>query len=444
MRKLSIRHARHLRVLSRRWRRRFIFMAGGLIVGAGAIGLAYFADKAQAAFRDMLSISPELAFLITPIGFGIAVYVTNTFFPHTGGSGIPQVMAARRLKEPSQRATFVGPRAAVGKLVMTLFGLLIGASIGREGPTVQIGASIMFMIGRLSPNRQPGLILAGAAAGVAAAFNTPLAGIVFAIEEMSRSFEVRASGLIIGAIILAGMTSLAVFGNYAYFGTSAATLHAPTDWLTIPLCGVIGGLGGGLFSRLLVAAAMGLSGKGGGWIRSHPVIFGVGCGLVVALCGFVSHGAIYGTGYEQAKMVVQDQGTLPLLYAPLKFLATVASSVSGLPGGLFSPSLSVGAGIGADIARFFPHTPAGAVALLGMVGYFAGVVQAPITAFVIVSEMTDNHNLLIPLMATALIADAVSKLISRDGVYHMLAHKFYRVHGHHMHHGMPADAPAKA
>ena len=108
--------------------------------------------------------------------------------------------------------------------------------------------------------------------------------------------------------------------------------------------------------------------------------------------------------------------------------ATVASSISGLPGGFFSPSLSVGAGLGADIARFFPSTPMGAIVLLGMVGYFTGVVQAPITAFVIVSEMTDNHNLLIPLMSTALIADATSKLISKDGVYHMLAHKFDKVH----------------
>jgi len=431
MRKLSVRHARHLRVLSRRWQRRFIFMAGGLVVGAGAVVLALLADKAQQVFRGLLGVSPEIAFVVTPLGFGLVTYLTNAYFPYTGGSGIPQVMAARHLKDSSQRATFVGFRPAVGKLFLTLFGLLVGASIGREGPTVQIGASIMFLIGRLSPRRQSGLILAGAAAGVAAAFNTPLAGIVFAIEEMGRGFEVRTSGLIIGAIILAGLTSLAVFGNYAYFGTSAAVLHSPRDWIVVPVCGIVGGLAGGLFSRALVVAALGLVGRGGNWLRTHPILFGVGCGLVVAICGFASDGAIYGTGYAQAKMVVQSDGALPLLYAPLKFIATVASSISGLPGGLFSPSLSVGAGLGADIARLFPSTPMSAVVLLGMVGYFTGVVQAPITAFVIVSEMTDNHNLLIPLMATAVIADAVSKLVSRDGVYHLLAIKYDRVHHPH-------------
>jgi H+/Cl- antiporter ClcA len=131
-----------------------------------------------------------------------------------------------------------------------LFGLLCGASVGREGPTVQIGASIMLAIGRFSPRRQPGLILAGAAAGVAAAFNTPLAGIVFGIEEMSRAFETRTSSLIIAAVIGAGLTSLALMGNYTYFGTSPMGLRNGIDWFAIPLCGEVGGLAGGLFSRV--------------------------------------------------------------------------------------------------------------------------------------------------------------------------------------------------
>src|SRR6202041_4169334 len=110
-------------------------------------------------------------------------------------------------------------------------------------------ASIMFALGRMSPRRQPGLILAGAAAGVSAAFNTPLAGIVFGIEEMSREFEVRTSGLIIGAVIAAGLTSLALVGNYTYFGSSATMLGHGADWLAVPLCGVAGGVGRGAFRR---------------------------------------------------------------------------------------------------------------------------------------------------------------------------------------------------
>jgi H+/Cl- antiporter ClcA len=115
---------------------------------------------------------------------------------------------------------------------------------------------------------------------------------------------------------------------------------------------------------------------------------------------------------------------MSLLFMPFKFLATALSSISGIPGGLFSPSLSVGAGLGADIAWFFPSTPIGVLILLGMVSYFTGVVQAPITAFVIVAEMTDNHNLMAPLMLSALIAQGASRLVCKEGVYHALALKF--------------------
>ncbi|MGB8364368.1 MAG: chloride channel protein [Rhizomicrobium sp.] len=421
---LSLRHTRLLRALSRRWQRRVIFMAGGLVVGLAAIGLATASDFAQAQFHRLLQYYWYAGFAVTPLGFGVAVYLTNRFFANAQGSGIPQAIAARHLEAQDARNRLVGPRVAAGKILMTLLGLLVGASTGREGPTVQIGASIMFAIGRLSPNRQRGLILAGAAAGVAAAFNTPLAGIVFAIEELSRSFETRTSGLIISAVILAGLTSLALFGNYTYFGSTASVLRTSTDWLAVPVCGGVCGLCGGLFSWALIAVPTDLPNNIKGWITGHPVIFAIACGFGVALCGYFSGGAVYGTGYIQARQVLHGTGSVSLFYAPLKFAATALSSICGLPGGIFSPSLSVGAGLGADISWIFPKTPLGAVVLLGMVSYFTGVVQAPITAFVIVSEMTDNHAMLVPLMAAALVADAASKIVCREGVYHALAKRY--------------------
>ncbi|HEY2070450.1 MAG TPA: chloride channel protein [Rhizomicrobium sp.] len=423
---LKLRHTRTLRALSRRWQRRAIFTVGALAVGIAAVGLAYAADGAQHAFQQILRHVPYGAFLVTPLGFGLAVWITNRYFPNTQGSGIPQAIAARALPSPEERKHFVSFRAAIGKTVMTLFALLIGASVGREGPTVQIGASLMFEIGRLTPRRQPGLILAGAAAGVAAAFNTPLAGIVFAIEEIGRSFEARTSGLIIGAVILAGMTSLALFGNYTYFGSTSQMLAYGTDWLAVPVCGVLGGLLGGGFARLLVLFADGLPGRIGAWITAHSILFAIGCGLGVAVCGQLSGNQIFGTGYSHARSVVHGGGSLSLWFMPLKFLATAFSAVSGIPGGIFSPSLSIGAGLGAEVGRFFPAAPLGAIALIGMVSYFAGVVQAPITSFVIVSEMTDNHQMLVPLMAAALIANACSKLLCREGVYHALAKRYLR------------------
>jgi len=415
---LSRRHKRLLVIVSTRSRRRAIFLLGGVVVGAAAAVLAKLADEAQGAFALLLGQSRYWPLLVTPVGFLISVYLTTRFFQNAQGSGIPQAIAARRLTDQGARGRLVSMRVAIGKFCLTLFALLVGASVGREGPTVQIGASIMFALGRVSPRRQPGLILAGASAGVAAAFNTPLAGIIFGIEEMSRSFETRSSTLIIAAVVAAGLTSIAFLGNYTYFGSSAMGLVGGVDWLAIPACGIVGGLAGGLFSRIVVkVGAMAM-------VNRHPLPLAFACGLAVAICGFVSGDTVYGTGYTQVRTALESGAALPVDFGVLKFLATTLSSISGLPGGIFSPSLAVGAGLGSNIAALFSATPIAAIMLLGMVAYFSGVVQAPITAFVIVIEMTDNHAMVIPLMAASLIAYATSRLVAEEGIYHALARRF--------------------
>ncbi len=421
---LSLRSKRRLKLHSARLQRRAIFLLGGVVVGGAAVALALLADQAQIAFGLLLSKSRYAALVVTPLGFAASVFLTNRYFPNSQGSGIPQAIAARHLTDQGARQSLVSIRIAIGKIILTLFGLLCGASVGREGPTVQVGASIMFALGRFSPRRQPGLILAGAAAGVAAAFNTPLAGIVFGIEEMSRAFETRTSSLIIAAVIAAGLTSIALMGNYTYFGSSPAALRNGLDWLAIPLCGVVGGLAGGLFSRILITMARGLPNGLGRAIKRHGLVFALVCGFAVAICGLISGDTIYGTCYAQVKAALENGAPLPGDFGVLKFLATTFAAISGIPGGIFSPSLAIGAGIGSNIASLFHGAPIAAIMLLGMVSYFAGVVQAPITAFVIVTEMTDNHAMVVPLMAAALIAHATSKLVCEEGVYHALAKGF--------------------
>jgi H+/Cl- antiporter ClcA len=159
-------------------------------------------------------------------------------------------------------------------------------------------------------------------------------------------------------------------------------------------------------------------------VKGHPLWFALACGLAVAICGIVSGDTVYGTGYQQVKTALEQGAPLPQDFGILKLLATTFAAISGIPGGIFSPSLAVGAGLGSNIASFFHDAPLGAIMLLGMVSYFAGVVQAPITAFVIVTEMTDNHAMVVPLMAAALIAHATSRLICEEGIYHALAKGF--------------------
>jgi H+/Cl- antiporter ClcA len=426
---LQSRLAKHfqfrLRYEARRWRRRLVFVFGGLAVGAAAVLMAKLADQAQHLFRLAVHPIPHLALVITPIGFALASFLSQTVFPNSQGSGIPQVIAARQLTDPSARERLVSLRVALGKILLLLLGLVCGASTGREGPTVQVGASILFALGRISPDRQRGFLLAGGSAGVAAAFNTPLAGIVFGIEEMGRAYDVRSTGLIIGAIIAAGLTSLTWVGDYTYFGTTAATLPLGRAWLVVPVCAVIGGIAGGIFSRIIILFARGLPGVIGNAISKHPIVFAALCGFGVALCGLFS-ASVYGTGYEEARTILHGSGEQSYGFGILKCAATVLSAISGIPGGIFAPSLSIGAGIGQDLTLIFHSVPIGALVLLGMVSYLAGVVQAPITSFVIVSEMTQDHAMIIPLMAASVVATAASRVVCAEGLYHALARNFLK------------------
>ena len=414
-----------LRVASRDaypvWRRRLLFLAGGVCVGLAAVLMARLADLAQAIFRTGLGASHGLTLVLTPLGFGLAALLARTVFPNAQGSGIPQVIAARALDAGPARDALVSLRVAAGKIAVMTLGLACGASIGREGPTVQVGAAVMAAFGRLTPERARGLLLAGGAAGVAAAFNTPLAGIVFGIEELGRAYDSKGSGLVVAAIIAAGLTSLAILGDYTYFGTTGATLPLSSAWLCVPVIAVAGGLAGGGFSRIVIAFGTGLPGRGGALVRRHPVGFAMLCGLGVAACGLASGGTVYGTGYEEARGLLHGDGTQRWDFAPLKLLATLLSSISGIPGGLFAPSLAVGAGLGAGAAPLFATVPVDALVLVGMVAYLTGVLQAPITSFVIVTEMTQDHAMMIPLMIAAVVSDAAAKLVCREGIYHALA-----------------------
>lgn len=424
-------YRRHLKRTRRRlasprsWRLRLVFWGSALIIGAVAAGFALIAHHADGFYRQLHTSDPWLAYALTPLGLAGIAFLTRRFFPGTEGSGIPQAIASLSLQNHALRSRVLSVKVAAGKIFLTGLGLLCGASIGREGPTVHVGASIMYSLRHIAPFRGKdmtrGLILAGGAAGISAAFNTPLAGVLFAIEEMSRSYEHRATGTLVISVVLAGITALIILGNYTYFGATEAVLPLSSAWLAVLLCGVVGGLLGGLFATGLIEGTRRIAPL----VRQYPVRIAFACGLILSLTGYLSGGMTYGTGYEEAKQLVTG-GETTLAFPLLKLLATTASYLSGIPGGIFAPSLSIGAGLGADLATLVPAAPFGAVVILGMVGYFTGVVQTPITAFVIVMEMTDHSSMLLPLMATALIAKGISHLVCPRPIYQALADA-YRV-----------------
>jgi len=406
-----------------RWRRRILFVMGGIVIGIMAVVMAKLAAWSQSLFFAGHARWPLLPLVLTPAGFAFSAWLTRTYFQGAQGSGIPQVMAARKLQDPEARSALVSIRIALGKIVLLTLGLGVGASAGREGPTVQVGGSTMYALARFAPHRQPGLLLAGASAGIAAAFNAPLAGIMFGIEEMSRSFEAKTSILVLATVIAAGLTSLFLLGDYTYFGIATGTLEVGWQYLAILLAGVVGGVLGGVFSRLVVLFSGRLPGRAGKWLVRWPIAFAAICGLLVALCGIAADGSVFGTGYEQSKQILSGEA-VPHLFAPLKLVATWLSAISGIPGGIFSPSLAVGAGLAYNLSPLMPMVPVGVLAVLFMASYLSGVVQAPLTSAVIVAEMTNDHALIFPILLSSLIASGMSRLIMPHGIYHALSQNF--------------------
>jgi H+/Cl- antiporter ClcA len=407
------------------WWGRAMVVLMAVLAGWTIVGFTWLTEQALALFFQGRALFWWAPLLWTPLCTAAIVWCTRRYAPGAAGSGIPQVMAALDpAMAPADISRFASLRLSLAKIVLTSWGLLAGLSLGREGPSVQIAAGLMLQARALMPRRSAinahSLLVAGGAAGIAAAFNTPLAGVMFAIEELARAPEQRSSGLIIAAIVLAGVVAVSAHGNSTYFGV----IHAPAlDWsILLPGLAVTlaAGVAGGLFARLLLAS---LGGEGRDVMsrlrRHHPVRFAAVCGLVVAIIGTVTGGAAFGSGYAPTQALVEGaagvsgvSGSAGPLYGLLKFVATWLTTWSGVPAGVFAPSLAIGAAIGHDIATLLhhPHTPA--LIALGMVGFLAAVTQAPLTSFIIVMEMVDGHAMVLSLMACALVATVLSRVIS--------------------------------
>jgi len=411
----------------RLWSVRAVVMGFAVLSGLTVVLFTWLTEQALQAFHALQGLAWWAPLLWTPLGTAAVVWLTRRFAAGAAGSGIPQVMAALTPGLPAPAsAWFVSLRLTLAKMLLTASGLLCGLSLGREGPSVQIAAGVMHSARRFlkpgGPVSEQGLLIAGGAAGIAAAFNTPLGGIMFAIEELSRKPEQRSNGLIMAAIVLSGLMAVSVYGNATYFGVirpGVVDLALVGPALAVA---VVSGLAGGLFSRLMVASLSMASGDVfTRWRRAFPVRFAAGCGLAVAVMGLASDGATFGSGYQHTRSLLEGPQQANPLYVLLKFAATWITSWSGVPGGIFAPSLAIGAGIGNDLAQWLNPAQASTLIALGMAGFLAAATQAPLTAFIIVMEMVDGHGLVLSLMASALVASGVSRLISLP-LYASLAH----------------------
>ncbi len=407
----------------RPWVDRIVVLTWAAMTGLIVVGFTLLAEAAVHGFNKVSHWGPfgqYLPLVWTPALTVALLWWTRRFVPGAHGSGIPQVIRALEDDlQPAQVGWLVSLRTSLHKIGLVSGGLFAGLSIGREGPTVQVGAGVMVHAQRwLSPRSgidAHDLMVAGAAAGIAAAFNTPLGGIVFALEQLTHRRGIKHSSLVISCIVLAGLVAVAVFGNETYFGRLRVQNLSWSLLLPGLAIALIAGLAGGLFARLMVVSTRGLPDRFSRWRMAYPLRFAAGCAFVVAVIGIATGGATAGAGYATTRALLEGHAELPGVYTLLKFCATWLSAWTSVPAGVFAPSLAIGAGIGHDVALFAGVGKEAAIPLiaLGMASFLAATTGGPITAFIIVMEMVSGHAMVLSLMACSLLASGAARLVTK-------------------------------
>jgi len=405
------------------WKQRIVFWAGAIIVGLLISSMTLVSEWAGQTYRALSLDYPWFNFIVAPFGLSFTAWLGMRFFPGSQGSGIPQVKLALELQPTLDRSHLISLRIAVGKTFLPIMGLLSGASVGFGGPATHVGASLMASLSKIikfpAHYTTKGLLLAGSAAGFAAMFSAPLAGIMFAIEEMGRTLEERISSLVLTAIILAGITAYSLLHTTVFFTDELLSLPWGEQWLAIPLCGIIGGFLGAVFSKILIRGQLAIR-----KLNLSIILTAFICGLVIALLGYLSNGESFGTGYQLTRNIIHSDAPIDPLFPLYKMLATCATFFSGIPSGLFVPAIATGAGIGSNLADWFPIAPTSIMILLSITAYFSGMLQSPFTAFVVVLEMTHSHEISIPIMAAAFLATGTAQLINPKPLYRALCDNY--------------------
>jgi H+/Cl- antiporter ClcA len=415
----------------------FPFWVGAFVAGGLSVLFAYLFGWAEAGTHFIYEKEAWSLFIITPFCFVLAWWLVAKYAPFARGSGIPQVSAAIELANPKHHYkvnALLSLRIVFIKIVSSLIMVLGGGIIGREGPTIQISASIFKKINDWLPDWYPKLskrnmIVTGAAAGLAAAFNTPLGGIVFAIEELTKThFSFLKSALLTG-VIISGLTALSFLGPYLYLGYPQ--LDSISTWLIvviIPLA-IITGLAGSGMGKIILYIFRKKSVLHKNYQR---VIYAIVAGLMIASLGYWLDFKLMGSGKEiMISTLFTNQKHIAWYIPLLRIVGSIISFSVGAAGGIFAPSLSAGASIGSVYSGWFhlSSTASNLIILCGMTGFLTSITRSPFTSSILVLEMTNSHNVIFYIMLTALISNLIAQFISRHSFYDYLKDQYiHEVH----------------
>lgn len=405
--------------LEKHFEESLLFAAIGILSALACTTYAALFSLAEKTSIRIFSTHPEWMYVLSPLAMVIAFMVVRKFAPGASGSGIPQVLACIELKSNTLLRRSLRKAVIFIKILSSFIAVCAGAAIGREGPSLQIAAAIAFNTGRISEKlgirvKVEQLLVAGAAGGLAAAFNTPIGGVVYAIEELSKEHVRNFRDVLILSVVLSGLTAQLISGNYLFLGYPAVTKDY-SFWALgmVVILAIIAGFLGSMFSKILVRLIR--------WRSSLAVKKQI---LIVALIGLVfavifnylGSNHLY-SGKETINHVLFSGDQLPWYEALTRTGMPILSSMTGVAGGIFAPALSAGAAIGGVFASLVDPNLAILLGLSGMVGFLTGITHTPITSFILVLEMTDRHSIVFPMMLAALSSSFGAHLFANKSFY---------------------------
>jgi H+/Cl- antiporter ClcA len=404
------------------------FWVASIVTGLIAVFYTKLFYLAEAVTHFIVSYNQYLLFIITPICFLCAWWIVRRFASYARGSGIPQVTASVELAGTSEEPKIkklLSLRIIFIKIVSSLLMVLGGGVVGREGPTIQIAGSVFKKISDWLPDWWPkiskaNMIMAGAGAGLAAAFNTPLGGIVFTVEELTKTHISSFKTVLFSAVIIAGLTAQTFLGPYLYLGYPRVNDLSGWIFFAVILVAIAAGLSGSMMGKIILKM---LKWKSGFQSRSKYIIYIIVCALLlISLSVFVSDKTL-GSGKEiMSGVLFTHEKYLPWYVPLLRIGGSILSFTTGAAGGIFAPALAAGASIGSGIAGLFQMSEANSnlLILAGMVGLLTGITRTPFTSAILVLEMTDRHSVIFHLMLAGMVAGLVSYSVDRHSFYDRL------------------------
>jgi CIC family chloride channel protein len=363
-----------------------------------------------------------LRVFVPTVGALITGYLLVKHFPEARGSGIPQTKFALVIKNG-----FISLRTVLGKFLCCSVSLASGIALGREGPSVHLGAGLASVLGRhfgLKPANVRLLIPVGSSAALAAAFNTPIAAVLFSLEEILGDLHAKVLGSVVIGAATSWMVLHLILGDAPLFHVPAYHLVSPAEFGIYAILGVLGGLGSVCFVKLLLLIRIWFKRLPASTLWVQPAVGGLAVGLMA-----LAVPEVLGVGYDYVERVLGGDLALKtvVLLAVLKIVATATCYSSGNAGGIFGPSLFIGAMIGGSVGyvahSLFPGSTAGpgAYALVGMGTAFAGIIRTPLTSVIMIFELTRDYSIIVPLMISNLISFLISARLQREPIYEALA-----------------------